>query len=154
MQSLDYLIKNCSATDRQKTCPQRWSALKPAFADKVRHCDQCSKKVYLCNTDEELKFYSSVKFCIAIPDIRGAALLATDSYSAAVVNMDTAALHKQTDQPAISHSVTLSPNVWRKQPSSSTWAKIQHAYLSDASQGHMQGSVINEMPAFMRRKNP
>ena len=68
MSYLDYLIKNWSAKDVEYACPKLWSELKPAFSDKVRHCNHCNKKVYLCETDEQIKFYSSVKFCIAIAD--------------------------------------------------------------------------------------
>lgn len=34
----------------------------------VRHCNHCNKKVYLYETDEQIKFDSSVKFCIAVVD--------------------------------------------------------------------------------------
>lgn len=62
----DFLIKNCTADDFEFSCPKLWSALKPAFSDAVRHCDSCSRKVYLCKTDADLKFYASVNFCVAI----------------------------------------------------------------------------------------
>jgi hypothetical protein len=63
-----YVIKNCSAKDFGSACPKRWDQLKPAFSDMVRHCNHCNKKVYLCETDEQIKFYSSVKFCIAVAE--------------------------------------------------------------------------------------
>lgn len=66
-----YVIKNCSANDLEFVCPKRWENLKPAFSDMVRHCDHCNKKVYLCETDEQIKFYSSVKFCIAVAEQEG-----------------------------------------------------------------------------------
>jgi hypothetical protein len=66
-----YVIKNCNAKDLESACPKRWDELKPAFSDMVRHCDHCNKKVYLCETDEQIKFYSSVKFCIAVAEQEG-----------------------------------------------------------------------------------
>ena len=63
----DYVIKNCSAQNAESACPNRWSALTPAFSDMVRHCVDCNKKVYLCETNEQIEFYTSVKFCIAVP---------------------------------------------------------------------------------------
>jgi hypothetical protein len=73
MSYANYFIKNCSVKDAKVACPKVWSELKPAFSDLVRHCDHCNKKVYLCETDEQIKFYSSVKFCIAIADPEGVA---------------------------------------------------------------------------------
>lgn len=66
MSQSGYVNKNCNATDLDSACPERWDELKPAFSDIVRHCAHCNKKVYLCETDEQIKFYSSVKFCIAV----------------------------------------------------------------------------------------
>jgi hypothetical protein len=66
MSHSSYLIKNCSVKADEGACPKVWSELKPAFSDMVRHCDHCNKKVYLCETEEQIKFYSSVKFCIAV----------------------------------------------------------------------------------------
>ena len=43
------------------------ASYKPAFSDMVRHCEHCNNKVYLCETDEQIKFYTSVKLCIAVP---------------------------------------------------------------------------------------
>lgn len=65
----DFLIKNCTAHDFAYACPKLWSQLKPAFSDNVRHCDHCNRKVYLCRTDADLQFYTSVDFCVAIADI-------------------------------------------------------------------------------------
>jgi hypothetical protein len=61
-----YVIKNCSLQDAESACPNRWSELTPAFPDMVRHCGHCNKKVYLCETEEQIEFYTSVKFCIAL----------------------------------------------------------------------------------------
>lgn len=71
MSHLVYLIKNCSAKDFATVCPKHWDKLKPAFSDMVRHCDHCNKKVYLCETEEQIKFYTSVKFCIAVTQPEG-----------------------------------------------------------------------------------
>lgn len=66
---MDFLIKNCKAEDFAYACPKLWSELKPAFSSNVRHCEHCDRKVYLCRTDADLNFYSSVNFCIAIADL-------------------------------------------------------------------------------------
>ncbi|MBK4736099.1 hypothetical protein [Noviherbaspirillum pedocola] len=69
MDAPDFLIRNCKAANFVYACPKLWSQLKPAFSDNVRHCDHCNRKVYLCRTDADLQFYTSVDFCIAIADI-------------------------------------------------------------------------------------
>jgi hypothetical protein len=66
MSHSNYLIKNCSVGAGEGGCLKLWSELKPAFSDMVRHCDRCNKKVYVCETEEQIKFYTSVKFCIAV----------------------------------------------------------------------------------------
>lgn len=66
---MDFFIRNCNREDFAYACPKLWSELKPAFSSNVRHCDHCERKVYLCRTDADLKFYSSVNFCVAIADL-------------------------------------------------------------------------------------
>lgn len=109
-----YLIKNCSTKSGGDSCLKVWSELKPAFSDMVRHCDHCNKKVYLCETEEQIKFYSSVKFCIAV---------AAPKVTVNVV--ENPPFHGESstaaEVPEPAHEVALEksrsvPNVWRRAP--------------------------------------
>lgn len=66
MPAPDYLIKNCTAADFEFACPKNWSELKPSMMAAVRDCHHCSRKVYLCTSDADLKLYTSLKYCIAV----------------------------------------------------------------------------------------
>ena len=67
MNQTDYPIKNCTAAHVAHACPGRWSGLTPSLAAAMRHCDHCHRKVYLCTTDADIKLYTSVNYCIAVP---------------------------------------------------------------------------------------
>lgn len=65
---MQYIIDNCSANDFEFVCPKKWAELRKAYVEGVRHCDQCSRKVYLCKTDADIRLYDSLNYCIAIID--------------------------------------------------------------------------------------
>jgi hypothetical protein len=67
MPSNFFRIQNCHDTDFEFLCPKTWEALKPAFWAGVRQCDQCQRKVYLCDSDKDIALYSSLNYCIAVP---------------------------------------------------------------------------------------
>lgn len=128
-----YLIKNCSTKFGEDSCPKVWHELKPAFSDMVRHCDHCNKKVYLCETEEQIKFYSSVKFCIAVaaPQV--------------IVNVvenppfdggsSTAEEVTEPDRYVAMEKSRPVPNVWRRAPLPRPLDKLQH----------------DDLPAFLRK---
>lgn len=64
------LIDNCSATDFALLCPKTWESLRPGYVDSVRHCDACHRNVYLCRSDDDLKLYDSLGYCVAISQQR------------------------------------------------------------------------------------
>ena len=147
-----YVIKNCSAKDLESSCPKRWDALKPAFSDMVRHCDHCKKKVYLCETDEQIKFYSSVKFCIAVAEQEGL------SNVERIPPSSTASISHAVD-PAVRPEDGLTaglnrplPNVWRRPSSSEPHEAVQHD--DNAALPRMQQVTDDSnIPAFLRKRS-
>jgi hypothetical protein len=147
-----YVIKNCSAKDLEFVCPKRWEQLKPAFSDMVRHCDHCKKKVYLCETDEQIKFYSSVKFCIAVAEQEG-------SMNVERIPPSSTASISHTVEPAVQPDVGLMgsinrpvPNVWRRPSSPELHEAVQHddnSYLLRMQ----QLTDDNDIPAFLRKRS-
>ena len=67
---MTYLIDNCSANNFEFVCPKKWSELRKSYVEGVRHCDQCDRKVYLCKTDDDIRLYDSLNYCIAVIDIQ------------------------------------------------------------------------------------
>ena len=47
-------------------CPKTWGALKATGEEGVRFCDECSKTVYLCSSDEELQNCATKGQCAAL----------------------------------------------------------------------------------------
>ena len=147
-----YVIKNCSAKDLESACPKRWDSLKPAFSDMVRHCDHCNKKVYLCETDEQIKFYSSVKFCIAVAEQEG-------SMNVERIPPTSAASVSHTVEPAgrpddgLMESISRPlPNVWRRPLSPELHEAVQrddNAYLLRMQ----QVTDDSDIPAFLRKRS-
>jgi hypothetical protein len=146
----DYVIKNCSARDVASTCPKRWNALTLAFSDMVRHCVHCNKKVYLCETDEQMKFYISVKFCIAVPSLE--ARLNVEGNTPLGISSGTTGAEPENQNSNGNSSVDRSaPNVWRRpQPSE----PVKERQLSDmpAPVRHSQKSEDRDIPAFLRKQ--
>jgi len=152
MSHLHYLIKNCSAKDFASACPKHWDKLKPAFSDMVRHCDHCNKKVYLCETEEQIKFYTSVKFCIAVAQPAGPvnvegntpSSLASVSYS-----VESTAQHANGGR---GNSSPVVPNVWRRPPSHALHQLVQHDERASSLQ--MQHVTDDsDIPAFLRKRS-
>lgn len=152
MSHLHYLIKNCSAKDFASTCPKHWDKLKPAFSDMVRHCDQCNKKVYLCETEEQIKFYTSVKFCIAVAQPEG--LLNVEGNTPASLASVSVAVEStaQHDNPITGNSGPVVPNVWRRPPSGILHQLVQHDERASSSQlQHVTDD--SDIPAFLRKRS-
>lgn len=146
-----YLIKNCGAKDAEVACPKLWSELKPSFSDLVRHCDYCNKKVYLCETDEQIKFYSSVKFCIAVAGQEGVRNVERNPPTSSTPTSNAIApkaQHDNTVKAIINRPV---PNVWRRPPLQEQCADIQPAD-NLAQNRKQQGTVDHGIPAFLRKK--
>ena len=146
----DYVIKNCSAHNAKSACPKRWSALMPAFSDMVRHCVHCNKKVYLCETDEQIKFYTSVKFCIAVPSPE-ARLNVEGNTPSSIASVTNGAEPAKLNDNGISSVDRSAPNVWRRpQPSD----HVNGRQLSDmpAPVRHPQKAEDPDIPAFLRKQ--
>ena len=146
----DYVIKNCSAQNAESVCPKRWSTLTPAFSDMVRHCAHCNKKVYLCETDEQIKFYTSVKFCIAVPSLEARLNVERNTPSGIPSVLNRAETTKPNDNgiPSVDRSIH---NVWRlPQPSD----HVKERQLSDmpAPIRHPQKAEDSDIPAFLRKQ--
>lgn len=143
-----YLIKNCSTKSGGDSCPKIWSALKPAFSDMVRHCDHCNKKVYLCETEEQVKFYNSVKFCIAVAAPQ---VIANVVENPPFDGMSSTA--KEVTEP--DHDVAIEksrpvPNVWRRTSLPRPLDELQHDDIAAFLRKAQQSQEEDDMPAYMR----
>lgn len=49
----------------KKDCPEKWQAMDLTDFENVRYCQQCRKKVYLCNTPELAIAHAKQGRCIA-----------------------------------------------------------------------------------------
>jgi hypothetical protein len=144
----DYVIKNCSAQGAASACPKRWSALLPAFSDMVRHCAHCSKKVYLCETDEQIKFYTSVKFCIAVPSSEAPPNVERNTPSGIFpVPNDTSPANPNGNSSADRSA----PNVWRRSLPSNHVKETPRNESSKALEG-LQKAEDPDVPAFLRKQ--
>jgi hypothetical protein len=47
-------------------CPKSWSRLDETVDEDIRFCNVCSKNVYRCRTDEDLKRNGHLRHCIAL----------------------------------------------------------------------------------------
>ena len=148
----DYVIKNCSAKNCESACPKRWEHLQPAFSDMVRHCDHCNKKVYLCETDEQIKFYSSVKFCIAINEQEGALNVERTPPSIAS-SMPHAVGRAAQSEDGVRGAINRPlPNVWRKPLPPEPCEEALHD--DSASSPHMHEITDDsDIPAFLRKRS-
>jgi hypothetical protein len=147
-----YVIKNCSAKDLESACPKRWDQLKPAFSDIVRHCDRCNKKVYLCETDEQIKFYSSVKFCIAVSEQEGTLNVERiPPYGAPSIShaVEQAAQSVDGLMPGLNRPL---PNVWRRPSSPERHEEVLHDDSASSARIH-RITDDSDIPAFLRKQS-
>jgi len=152
MSHLHYVIKNCSAKDVASACPKHWDKLKPAFSDMVRHCDRCSKKVYLCETEEQIKFYTSVKFCIAVAQPEGLVNVEENTPSSLPSVFHTVESTARHDNGGRGNNDPVVPNVWRRPPSLVLQESVQHDERASSSQ--TQGVADDsDIPAFLRKRS-
>ena len=59
-------IQNCKVRFRFQ-CPMQWDALQETGEAGVRSCSQCQKRVYLCQSTEEITQLARQGHCIAVP---------------------------------------------------------------------------------------
>ncbi len=152
MSHLHYLIKNCSTKDFESACPKHWDKLKPAFSDIVRHCDHCNKKVYLCETEEQIKFYTSVKFCIAVAQPEGLLNVERNTPSGRASVSHTVESTAQHDKRIIGNSSPGVPNVWRRPPSLVLHELVQHEERASSSQ-MQRVTDDSDIPTFLRKRS-
>jgi hypothetical protein len=160
MSASDFFIKNCTSNKPGCACPAAWSRLESSFSDAVRHCSQCNRKVYLCLTDQDIKFYSSLKYPIAIggPEAEAALArlpqpeaMAASAASEAIEAIEEKLLVNQKPTPAApaepaapgvaANSV---PRVWRR--SAATPAP------ADSAASERDADDLPDMPAFMHMR--
>lgn len=151
MSHLDYFIKNCSAKDFESACPKHWSNLKPAFSDMVRHCDHCNKKVYLCETDEQIKFYTSVKFCIAVTQPEGLLNVEGNTPSSLASDSVTVESVAQGDDGITEKILPFIPNVWRRPASPVPHEVVQHDERASCSP-LQRVTDDSDIPTFLRTR--
>jgi hypothetical protein len=53
-------------------CPKTWESLTVTARDDIRLCVQCSKKVYLCASQEEVDSAAEMGKCVAFDSVQGA----------------------------------------------------------------------------------
>ncbi len=148
----DYVIKNCSAKDLESACPKRWHELKPAFSDMVRHCDHCNKKVYLCETDEQIKFYNSVKFCIAVADQEGAVNVERITPSSTPLMSHVVERAAQSNNSVIGNISRPLPKVWRRPSSPERYEEVLHDDSASSPRIH-QITDDSDIPAFLLKRS-
>ncbi|MBK4734919.1 hypothetical protein [Noviherbaspirillum pedocola] len=141
MSAPDFLIKNCPGSSSSSRCPTSWSRLKTSFSDAVRHCNGCNRKVYLCLNDQDLKFYSSLKYPIAVdsPDTE-AALAQVDAMPVATATETSATPRSQALPPVAETALAAAPSVWRRPPQMSSENVLTQEDVEN----------LDDMPAFMR----
>jgi hypothetical protein len=59
------LIENCDLRF-EFVCPKQWSDLSTTEDDRVRYCEACRERVYLCATASEAAEHSRSRRCIAL----------------------------------------------------------------------------------------
>lgn len=123
----------------------------PAFSDLVRHCGHCNKKVYLCETEEQIKFYSSVKFCIAIPDSEDVAKV-VENIPSEHASITTSAEPEKLRGSVVTAIDRYAPNVWRRAQPPDDPEEIQHGDIPAFLGRHLEDTKGHDMPAFMRRQ--
>lgn len=148
MSAPDYLIRNCSAKDLEYACPKRWSQLQPAFSDMVRHCGHCDKKVYLCETDEQIMFYTSVKFCIAVSDPEGVLNVEGNTPSIPALVLTTTEPAKQHENGIMMGIDRMAPNVWRRSQPNEQLGEMQYAETA-VFRFKQQDTEDHDIPAFL-----
>jgi hypothetical protein len=152
MSAPDFLIKNCPGNSASP-CPTAWSRLRTSFSDAVRHCTACNRKVYLCQNEQDIKFYSSLKYPIAVDAPEAAALLANlppeQPLPAPVPGRKarTAATAEAPVVPAVPAASAPAPAQENRPPS--VWRRA----VQPSSEGRCSAEdfdALPDMPAFMR----
>ena len=65
-------IDNCEFSVEYE-CPLEWKNLKKTDDSQIRFCNECSKNVYRCKTDEDMDKHIKLNHCIAVnePQVMG-----------------------------------------------------------------------------------
>lgn len=147
MSAPDFLIKNCPGNSASP-CPTAWSRLHTSFSDAVRHCTACNRKVYLCQNEQDIKFYSSLKYPIAVDAPEAATVLANlppEQPLPAPSPARKLRADAREETPAVQAAPApvqenRPPSVWRRavQPSSESRCRVEDF------------DALADMPAFMR----
>ena len=58
-------IDNCEYSVEYE-CPLEWKNLKKTDNSQIRFCNECSKNVYRCKTDEDMDEHIKLNHCIAV----------------------------------------------------------------------------------------
>lgn len=153
MSAPDYLIKNCPGNASSAQCPTAWSRLRTSFSDAVRHCNACNRKVYLCLNEQDIKFYSSLKYPIAVDSPDTASALANlrpmESATVPVSTKKPAPVMREEASQAVAAATAeastgaqlpAAPSVWRRAPRLSSEAEFSVEHFARDE----------DMPAFMR----
>lgn len=115
----------------------------------VRHCAHCNKKVYLCETDEQIEFYTSVKFCIAIASPK-AHLNVERNTPLSIPSILSSSGPTKQNANCIASVDRSAPDVWRRpQPSD----HVNERQLSDTPSplGYLKKAEDPDIPAFLRK---
>lgn len=141
MSSPDFLIKNCPGSASSSRCPTSWSRLKTSFSDAVRHCNSCNRKVYLCLNEQDLKFYSSLKYPIAVdsPDIE-TALAQADAMPAVPEPELRTPPRAPASVPVAESALPAAVSVWRRAQQMNRENVLTQEDIDN----------LDDMPAFMR----
>ncbi len=59
-------IEGCSRLVFKFTCPKEWEGLKPTGDRFTRHCDECRKKVYYCDSVDLARRHAELGHCVAV----------------------------------------------------------------------------------------
>jgi hypothetical protein len=116
----------------------------------VRHCGHCHKEVYLCETEEQIEFYTSVKFCIAV-DSPKANLNVEGNTPLNIALVTNGAEPAKLKDNGISSVDRSAPNVWRRPELS---GHVKQRPLSDmpAPVRHPQKAEESDIPPFLRKQ--
>jgi hypothetical protein len=114
----------------------------------VRHCDHCGKKVYLCETDEQINFYTAVKFCIAVADPKEVLNVERITpFSRATLPNASDPIGQRDNSPSTSTGRSRS-NVWRRALPNEQFEELQHDDIPVFLRKH-QDVADYAIPAFL-----
>jgi hypothetical protein len=63
MQNTELNVMGCNWVKR---CPRNWTELDPTEDSDVRHCTVCNEFVYLCHSEDQLRYHANRRHCAAV----------------------------------------------------------------------------------------